>query len=330
MKALITGITGFVGSHLADYLLGQGIEVHGLIRWRSPKNNIAHIIDRVSLHQGDLLDRSSLDSILERLRPEYIFHLAAQSYVDYSFIAPTATMETNIIGTLNLLETVKRFGHYPRYDPVVFICSSSEVYGQVDESELPITEDAPFRPMSPYAVSKVAEDMLAYQYFQSWGIRTIRARSFAHEGPRRGEPFALSNFAKQIASIELNLASVVSSVVRVGNLDSTRTYTDVRDMVQAYWLLVTKCEPGEVYNIGGCETVTVGQALQELLNWSQEGKDIKIEVDPSRIRPSDVTLQVPSVKKFQDATGWKPEIKFKDTLKDMLNYWRKQLIRGMA
>jgi len=320
MKVLITGITGFVGSHLADYILAEhkGIEILGLARWRSPADNIRHIQDKVTICFGDLLDLPSLNALLEKHKPEIIFHLAAQSYVDFSFIAPVATLEANVIGTCNLLEAVRSLKDSSGYDPVIHTCSSSEVYGQVREDEVPITENNPFRPASPYAVSKVAEDMLAYQYWLSWKIKTIRTRMFTHTGPRRGECFVVSNFAKQIAAIE---AGIKPAVVKVGNLNSIRTFTDVRDAVKAYWLLVNKCPSGEVYNIGGVETMTVGEMLHKLIALSTH-KDIKVEVDKARLRPSDVTLQIPSTEKFHKATGWKPQIKFEQTMKDSLNYWR--------
>jgi GDP-mannose 4,6-dehydratase len=319
-KVLITGITGFVGSHLADYILENFPEVQilGLARWRSPTDNIRHILDKITLKFGDLLDPFSLKSILSDQKPDVIFHLAAQSYVTFSFTSPVATLNANVIGTCNLLESVKELKFAADYDPIIHICSSSEVYGQVREEEVPIREDVPFRPASPYAVSKVGEDMLAHQYWLSWGIKTLRTRMFTHTGPRRGDVFVVSNFAKQIAAIE---AGLTPPVVKVGNLESIRTFTDVRDAVRAYWLLVTKCTPGEVYNIGGVETMTVGEMLNKLLGLSSV-KNIKIEVDPERLRPSDVTLQIPSTEKFYKVTGWKPEIKFEQTMEDTLNYWR--------
>jgi len=319
-KVLITGITGFVGSHLADYILANFPEVQllGLARWRSPTDNIRHILDKITLEYGDLSDLPSLKTILSRQKPDVIFHLAAQSYVPFSFSSPVATLGANVIGTCNLLEAVKELRFSSGYDPIIHICSSSEVYGQVKENEVPIRESNPFRPSSPYAVSKVAEDMLAFQYWLSWKIKTIRTRMFTHTGPRRGEVFASSTFAKQLASIEAGLAP---PVVNVGNLDSVRTFLDARDAVKAYWLLVNKCPPGEVYNIGGVETMTVGDMLNKLLRLSKV-KNITVEVDPSRLRPSDVTLQIPCIDKFVAATGWKPETKFDKTLEDLLDYWR--------
>lgn len=326
-KVLITGITGFVGSHLTEYIIkvNKSTKIYGLIRWRSPKNNISKVLDYVNFCYGDLEDYSSLEKILSTVKPDVIFHLAAQSYVDFSFVSPISTLQTNVIGTANLLECIKNLKLQAGYDPIIHICSSSEVYGQVKKDETPIKETNPLRPASPYAVSKVGEDMLAYQYFLSWGIKTIRTRMFTHEGPRRGEVFAPSNFAKQIAAIE---AGKQKPIVMVGNLNSVRTFMDVRDAARAYWLLVNKCAPGEVYNIGGVETMTIRDMLKKLTNFSKK-KNIKIKVDPNRLRPSDVTLQIPSVKKFVQQTGWKPKVKFDQTLKDMLDYWRDYYKKGL-
>lgn len=319
-KVLITGITGFVGSHLADYILENHpeVEIIGLARWRSPKNNIDHILDKITLEWGDLTDAFSLKAVLVKHRPDFIFHLGAQSYVDFSFIAPAMTLETNVVGTTNFLESIKELKEESGYDPVIHICSSSEVYGQVEEDEVPILETNQFRPASPYAVSKVGEDMIALQYWLSWKIKTIRTRMFTHTGPRRGDVFVLSNFAKQVAAIE---AGVQDPVIKVGNLDSIRTFMDVRDAVVAYWLLVNKCRPGEVYNIGGSETMSIKEMLDHLVELSST-KDIKIEVDQNRLRPSDVTLQIPSTEKFKKETGWSPTIAFSKTVEDTLTYWR--------
>lgn len=321
-KVLITGIGGFVGSHLADFILKElpKVQVLGLIRWWEPKDNINHILDKIILGYGDLTDMPSMEKVLSDHKPEIIFHLAAQSYVDFSFLAPINTLETNIVGTANLLEAVKSLKFSSGYDPVINIASSSEVYGQVKENEVPIKEDNPFRPASPYAVSKVGEDMLSFQYWLSWKVKTIRTRMFTHTGPRRGEVFVESNFAKQIALIE---AGLQKPVIKAGNLESIRTFLDIKDAIRAYWLLVTKCAPGEVYNIGGVETMTVGEMLGKLLKLSTV-KNISVEVDPARLRPSDVTLQIPCIDKFVKATGWKPEIKFEKTLEDLLNYWREK------
>ena len=318
MNILITGITGMVGSHLAEYILNNhpSVAVHGLIRWRSPMDNLRHIASRISLHQAELKDLNSLILLMKRIKPDRIFHLAAQSYVTFSFDVPADTIQNNVIGTVNLLDSVR----LSEIDPMIHICSSSEVYGQVNENEIPIKESNPFRPASPYAVSKVGEDMLAYQYYVSYGIKTIRTRMFTHTGPRRGDVFAESAFAKQIAEIE---AGIQPNPVRVGNLDSIRTIADVRDAVEAYWLLLEKCKPGEVYNIGGQETMTVGDILEILKKMAH--CPIEHQVDQKLMRPSDVTLQVPDISKFQAHTGWQQKIPVKQTLSDLLDYHRKKL-----
>lgn len=320
-RVLITGITGFVGSHLAEYILEHHpeVEVIGFARWRSPEDNIRHIADKITLELGDLIDETSIEAVLAKYRPDFIFHLAAQSYVAFSFIAPVTTLQTNIIGTCNLLEAIKRLKLSSDYDPIVHICSSSEVYGQVREDELPITEANPLRPASPYAVSKLGEDMLAFQYWLSWGIKTIRTRMFTHTGPRRGDVFVLSNFAKQIAAIE---AGKQEPIVKVGNLESMRTFMDVRDAVKAYWVLVHKCRPGEVYNIGGKETMSIKEMLDLLLSFSPMKDDIKVEAEAERFRPSDVTLQIPLSEKFTKETGWEPVVPFSETVEETLQYWR--------
>jgi GDPmannose 4,6-dehydratase/GDP-4-dehydro-6-deoxy-D-mannose reductase len=318
MRVLITGITGMVGSHLADYILDDhpSVEVHGLIRWRSPLDNIKGILHKVALHHAELRDLNSLVVLLNDVKPDWIFHLAAQSYVTSSFDAPTDTIHTNVIGTVNLLDAIR----ITKIDPRVHVCSSSEVYGQVAEDEIPIKETCPFRPASPYAVSKVGEDMVALQYFLSYGIKTVRTRMFTHTGARRGDVFAESAFAKQIAGVESGLRL---NPIRVGNLNSVRTIADVRDAVRAYWLLLEKCPPGEVYNIGGNRTVTIGEMLEIFKGLSQ--CRIEHEVDPLLLRPSDVTLQIPDTSKFHAVTGWQPEITLEETLHDLLNYHRNRI-----
>ena len=317
MRALITGITGFVGSHLADYILAEHpqVEISGTKRWRSPRDNIRHIQDRVKLYDCDLRDLSSLITVLSDAKPDIIFHLAAQSYVLTSYTAPADTIETNVVGTVNLLEAVR----ICRLDPVIHVCSSSEVYGQVNQEDVPITEDCPLRPISPYAVSKVGEDMAAYMYHKAYGLKTIRSRMFTHSGARRGEVFVDSAFALQVARIE---HGVQEPVIRVGNLDSIRTFCDVRDTVRAYWLMVNRCPPGEVYNIGGDTTMSIKEMLGMLLEMTGFEGEIDVRVDPALLRPADVTLQIPSTEKFKAATGWRPEMPYEQTLLDMLCYWR--------
>ena len=321
MRILITGVTGFVGSHLAEYItsLNEEHEIYGLCRWRSPRENLANIYDKITLVDADLCDLSGLIAHLKEISPEIVFHLAAQSYVLTSFNSPVQTLWTNAIGTTNLLEAVR----ITEIDPIIHVCSSSEVYGQVTEEDIPIKETCPFRPSSPYGVSKIAADMVAYQYWISYGIKTIRTRMFTHTGPRRGDVFVMSYFAKQIAAAELKLKE---PVILVGNLKSIRTFCDVRDAVRAYWVLVNKCKPGDVYNIGGNLPMTVGETLEILLSFSKIKFEIK--VDPQLLRPSDVTLQIPCIDKFRNETGWEPGLPLERTLQDTLNYWRKELTRS--
>lgn len=317
MKVLITGITGMVGSHLAEYILADHPEVdlHGLIRWRTPLDHLLAIKDRIALHYGDLRDLNSLIVVIKKIQPDWIFHLAAQSFVTTSFDAPVDTLSTNVLGTTNLLDALRITG----VDAKVHVCSSSEVYGQVMADEVPITEANPFRPASPYAVSKVGEDMIAFQYYLSYGIRTVRTRMFTHTGPRRGDVFAESAYAKQIVEVEYGLRK---NPIRVGNLDSIRTFADVRDAVRAYWVLMEKCPAGEVYNIGGNRTMTLRDMLEILKGMAT----CRIEhvVDPALLRPSDVTLQIPDTSKFKAATGWEPRIPFEETLQGILAFYRRR------
>jgi GDP-4-dehydro-6-deoxy-D-mannose reductase len=318
MRALITGITGFAGSHLAEYILAEqpGVEVFGSHRWRSRRENVEHLAARVTLLDADLRDASSIHGLLDQVRPDYIFHLAAQSFVPASWRAPAETLSTNITGQTNLFEAIRSLG----LDPTVQIACSSEEYGLVHPDETPIREDNPLRPLSPYAVSKVGQDFLGYQYFQSFGLKAIRTRGFNHTGPRRGDVFVTSNFAKQVASIE---AGLQEPVIRVGNLDAIRDFTDVRDMVRAYWLAVERGRPGEVYNIATGQGIRVREVLDRLIALS--GVDVKVEIDPARLRPSDVEILIGDSSKFRADTGWEPRIPFEQTLRDVLAYWRQQL-----
>lgn len=318
MKVLITGINGFSGSHLADYILNNHSEVviYGLVREHGSTENLQHISsDRLVLRQGDLLDYGSLLWAVTEAKPDIIFHLAAQINIKSSFATPADAFKTNIIGTLNLLEAVRFSG----LSLIIHLCSSSEVYGRVKENEIPIKEECPLRPASPYAISKVAADMLGYQYWLSYGMKIIRSRAFTLIGTRQSETCVLPSFCKQIALIEKGKQE---PVIKVGNLDSVRTFCDVRDIARAYWLLATNCQSGEVYNIGSKRTLAIGEMLNALLVLSPMRNEIKIEKDLSLFRPSDVTLQIPDCAKFRKATGWKPEIPLEQTLKDTLNYWR--------
>jgi len=331
-KALITGITGMVGSHLADYLLEHtDWDVYGACRWRSPLENVAHLLervnrkDRVFWEYADLNDEVSLVKLVSRVQPDYIFHLAAQSYPLTSFDSPIDTLNTNILGTCRLLEAVRIVGR----SPVIHVCASSEVFGKIPPEKKPaegIHEECPFHPASPYAISKVGTDLLGRYYAEAYGMKVMTTRMFTHTGPRRGDVFHESTFAKQIAMIE---AGKMEPVVRVGNLRSLRTYADVRDAVRAYYMLVTvNPVPGEYYNIGGSYTCTVGDTLNALLSLSPRKDQIRIEEDPARLRLIDADLQVPDCRKFKQHTGWEPKIPYEKTMEDLLDYWRERIRSG--
>lgn len=315
-RSLITGIAGFAGSHLAELLLSKGHEVYGLCRPRSKTDNIESIKTKLHLEDADLLDSHSLYSTIARIKPDYIFHLAAQSFVPTSWVSPSVTLEVNVVGTGNLFEAVRQVN----IDPVIQIACSSEEYGLVHPDEIPIKETNPLRPQSPYAVSKVAMDYLGYQYFCSYNMRIVRTRGFNHTGPRRGETFVTSNFAKQIALIEKGKQN---PLILVGSLASSRDWTDVRDIVRGYLMAVEMCDPGEVYNICTGVGVKVSDMLSVLLTFSK----VKVEIksDPSRMRPSDVPILVGDNRKFVQKTGWKPVIPFEKTMEDLLNYWRERV-----
>jgi GDPmannose 4,6-dehydratase len=327
-RALITGITGMVGSHLAERLIAHtDWEIDGLVRWRSPLDNIESLIprinkgERVRLLYGDLRDTLSIQDAVRKSMPDYVFHLAAQSFPRTSFDSPLDTYDTNIQGTARVLDALRTH----RKDAVIHVCASSEIFGRVPEDKLPIDEECAFHPASPYAISKVGTDLIGRFYAEAYGMTVMTTRMFTHTGPRRGDVFAESTFAKQIALIE---AGLIPPVVRVGNLASLRTVADVRDAVRAYHMLVTvKPIAGAYYNIGGAHTIKVGGILEALLALSPRKKDIQVEVDPERLRPIDADLQVPDTTKFTRHTGWKPEIPFDATMRDLLDYWRDRVTR---
>lgn len=328
-RCFITGITGMVGSHLSDYLLANtDWEIYGLLRWRSPLDNIRHLIQdinqnkRVHLVYGDLNDVISLENAIEIAKPDYVFHLAAQSFPRTSFDAPIDTMNTNILGTSRLLESIKKSSN----DPIIHVCASSEVFGRVPKEKLPINEECTFHPASPYAISKVGTDLIGRYYAEAYNMTVMTTRMFTHTGPRRGDVFAESTFAKQIAMIE---AGIIPPVVKTGNLDSLRTWSDVRDAVRAYYMLVT-VDPiaGEYYNIGGTFSCSVKDMLNTLISMSVCKDSIKVETDAERLRPIDADLQVPDTTKFTKHTGWKPDIPFEKTMRDLLDYWRERISQG--
>jgi len=317
LRVLITGITGFVGSHLTEYCLKRGdVEVFGTVRWRSRMDNVQHIVKDIELIDCDLRDAVAVRHCLSEVKPDFIFHLAAQSFVPTSWKAPVETIVTNMVGQINIFEAMRSLKLKSR----IQIAGSSEEYGLVCEDELPIKETNPLRPLSPYGVSKVGQDLLAYQYHKSYGIHVVRTRAFNHTGPRRGDVFVESNFSKQIAMIEKGKKE---PVMDVGNLNARRDFTDVRDIVKAYWLALEKGEPGEVYNIGSGRDISIKDLLKKLF----ELTDMEVEVrqDPARMRPSDVEVLLADVTKFHELTGWVPEIPFDQTLTDLLNYWRERV-----
>lgn len=316
-RVLITGISGSGGSYLAEYIVKNHpkVKVHGISRWHSTTggNNLESIKDRVSVHEADLMDLGSVLTVLKEVKPDVIFHLAAHANVRTSFITPTAVLSNNILGTSNLFEAIRLLD----IKPIIQLCSTSEVYGQVDPKYVPITEETPLNPTSPYAVSKTTQDLLGGSYYVSYKIPIIRTRMFAYLNPRRADLFA-SSFAKQVAWIEQGLQKELLH----GNLDSIRTLIDVRDAMRAYWDAVLYCHPGEVYNIGGTTVMKVGEFLEKLISFAKV--PIKAKVDPNLLRPADVTLQIPSVEKFTSVTGWKPKYTFDQSMADLLSFWRKQ------
>lgn len=317
-KVLITGITGSGGSYLADYIVENfpNIEVHGISRWHSTSSelNLEISKNKVYLHECDLNDFSSILNVLSLVKPDAIFHLASHANVRVGFINPLAVLNNNIMSTANLLEAIR----YSNLDPWIQLCSTSEVYGQVDPKNVPINESCPINPSSPYAVSKATQDFLGYTYFKSYNLKIIRTRMFTYLNPRREDLFATS-FAKQVARIEVGLQDVLYH----GNLDSVRTIIDVRDAMRAYWDSLLYCEPGEVYNIGGTNTITVGEFLILLKKLSKV--EIISKQDPKLMRPSDVTLQIPNTTKFQNLTGWKPKYSFEESVNFLLDSLRNKI-----
>ena len=337
MKALITGITGMVGSHMADFLLGNtDWDIYGVCRWRSPLDNVNHLLervnkkDRVFFEYADLNDEMSLITVVNSVKPDYVFHLAAQSYPQTSFTAPIDTLNTNILGTCRLLEAFRlAMKEDNDYKPVIHVCASSEVFGRIPADKKPVDgihEECPFHPASPYAISKTGTDLLGRYYAEAYGMTVMTTRMFTHTGPRRGDVFHESTFAKQIAMIE---AGMIEPKVMVGNLKSLRTYADVRDAVHAYYMLVTVNPiPGEYYNIGGSYTCEVGDTLNTLISYSTKKGELRIVTDSERLRPIDADLQVPDCRKFKIHTGWEPEIPFEKTMHDLLDYWRERVKNG--
>jgi GDPmannose 4,6-dehydratase len=334
-KILITGISGQVGSQLADYVLEHtSFDIVGMMRWQEPMDNLYHLTnrinkkDRINLHYADLNDYPALARLIKHVRPDYISHLAAQSYPKTSFDIPIETLQTNIIGTANILESIRQQKECDGYDPVVHICSSSEVYGRAKPGEA-LVEDSIFHGASPYSISKIGTDFLGRFYGEAYKLRTFVTRMGTHSGPRRSDVFFESTVAKQIAMIEGNLQE---PIIKVGNLSSTRTYQDARDAVRAYFLLFEasdqgKISCGEYFNIAGEEAFQLTEVIQILLQLSVR-KDIKVETDQSRLRPIDADYQMFDNTKIRSAIDWKPEISARKMFEDLLNHWRDEIAKG--
>lgn len=317
MRVLITGVRGFVAGYLAELLLDEGYEVSGTVRAIDKCNNEkGGFWERITLMSADLSNQSVLEAVLQESSPEVIFHLAAQSSVQQSWENKESTFEANVLGTIRLLEAVRKYGNNPK----VLLVGSAEEYGLVSPEEVPVEETNPLRPMSPYGASKAAVSMLAAQYFWAYKFPIIYARAFNHIGPRQSLGFVTSDFAKQIAEIELGLKE---PTLRVGNLEAYRDFTDVRDVVRAYHLLVQKGRPGEIYNVCSGQAVPIERILWTYLELATV--TITVETDPARMRPSDVPILQGDSTKIKVDTGWKPSIPLEKSLKDVLDYWRKEV-----
>jgi len=313
LRALITGAGGFVGGHLCDYLLAHtDWELVGTV-YPAPPDETRPATSRLRLRYADLRDPEGVEALLSQVQPDRIFHLAAQSFVPASFKDPWETLENNIRAELNVLEAVRRSGS----KAWVLVVGSNEEYGAPAPGELPQTEESPLRPNNPYAVSKVAQDFLGLQYHLAYGVPVVRVRPFNHTGPGQSPRFVVPAFARQIARIE---AGLQEPVMEVGNLDAARDFTDVRDIVRAYHLALTRGEPGAVYNLASGRPRSVRSVLEMLLSLSRA--DIHVEQDTSLYRPVDVPVVYGSAEKFHRRTGWEPEIPFEQTLQDTLAYWR--------
>lgn len=329
MNILITGVTGFVGSHMADYILKNvpDAKIYATRRWRSIIDNIAHFFNdtkRVQFIEADLIDRGSLQDTINISTPDYVFHFAAQSFPRSSFNTPVYTLTNNIIGTTNLLDELRIARDNFVCDPVIISVSSSEVYGNPLPEEVPITENNQIRAANPYSISKVGQDLISQYFYKAFGLKIITTRMFSHEGARRGKQFALSSFAYQIVMHEKSWQKTDKKMpIFVGNLDSVRTYSHISDAVHAYWLAATKGKIGEVYNIGGNYTCSVREALENLLSKSFIPRHLfEITIDKHRIRPTDITLQIPNCDKFKKDTGWEAKKDLDYITNDLLSYWR--------
>lgn len=321
MRTLITGIAGFTGIHLAEYLLskerdGDNIDLYGIDIVRDVNKDAQPVLDKAKVLNCDILDEKEMKKTVEEIKPDRIFHLAGLTFDPNSHQSPEKFYITNVFGTINLLEAVRQL----RINPLIHIACSSAEYGLILENENPIRETNPFRPISPYGISKLAQDMVGYQYYKNYGLRIIRTRAFNITGPGEKENFVCSNFARQITLIEKGKQE---PTIYVGNLEAKRDFIDVRNVVKAYWLALDKGISGEVYNLCSGKAHSIGEMLNILLQMAK--KDIVVKQEPKRMRPSDIPLQVGSFEKFHKQTGWMPTISLVQILKDLLNYWRQKV-----
>lgn len=327
-KILITGTEGFVGSHMADFLLEKGTyEVYGIKRWNNSRlRNIRHLLDKIEFIECDITDPIAVRNLLKEVKPDKIFHFAAESAVAPSWNHPTHYMNVNYNGTVNFLDAMKELGINPRF----LIPGSGEEYGEIKEDELPINENTVLRPVNPYSVTKVAQDLIGYVYYKSYGLNVIRTRAFNHEGPRRDYFFGVSSYAYQIVKIEQGKQK---PVIKVGYLDDKRNFTHVRDLVEAYYQAIKKCKPGELYVIGSEDPKhihTFREVLNMLIQMSDLDKnEIKIETESKFVRPTNVPRLIGDTSKFKKLTEWEPRIGFRKILEDMLEYWRDFVRRGL-
>jgi GDP-4-dehydro-6-deoxy-D-mannose reductase len=317
VRVFITGITGPVGSFLADYLLTfPELEIHAFKRWRSDPRPVEHLYGHLTFHEGDIEDVFSLARAIERAAPDRVYHLAAQSYPSASWDAPIATMRANVEGTINVLESVRR--HVPQAR--VHIAGTSAEYGPVGPDEVPIREDQPLRPGSPYGVSKVAAELSGLQYHASYGLHVLVTRSFNHVGPRQGDRCSIQTFCRQMALIE---AGKQEPQLYVGNLEPRRDFTHTRDVARALWLLLEYGTPGEVYNLCSGRATRIGDIVQMVVE--RGTVPVTVTVDPARLRPVDEPILMGDNTKLRAATGWQPEVAVETIVDELLEYWRQQI-----
>lgn len=316
MKVLITGISGFAGSHLAEFLIDKGYDIFGTFFDKSTFSNLNGFIDKIKVYQCDIRNYDTLKNVIKDVKPDEIYHLAAISFIPTALKNPKMTFDTNLYGTLNLYQAILELKINPR---VLFVGSADE-YGLVKEKDIPIDESYPLLPVNPYSISKASADFLSYFYFKNYHLNIIRVRPFNHIGPRQSPDFVCSSFAKQIAEIEKGLKE---PIIKVGNLEAKRDFTDVRAIVRAYWLAIQKGKSGEVYNICSGKAISIKKILINLIKISN--KTIKVKQDQKRLRFSDMQILVGDSKNFYKLTKWKQEIFLDKTLKEILEYWREEV-----